>query len=78
VRDSVGLHTFLRRTTLRCTNDVCGWTGKGFHEITHELSPSGMANPTVTLPIADYALRREIMASAMDLDQGDMFDAMCG
>lgn len=73
VRNSVGLHAYLRSTTLHCTNVVCGWVGKGFHEMTHELSPSGMPNPAVKLPVADYVLRREVMASIDGSAQGDMF-----
>ncbi|MNP85343.1 hypothetical protein D3C76_1850450 [compost metagenome] len=43
-------------------------------EMTHEMSPSGMANPAVRLPVADVALRRAAMKSAND--QPDLLDQL--
>jgi hypothetical protein len=42
--------------------------------MTHEMSPSGMANPAVRLPVADIALRRAAMKSAND--QPDLLDQL--
>ena len=43
-------------------------------EMTHEMSPSGMANPTVKLPIANVAQRRAAMVTATD--QPDLLDQL--
>jgi hypothetical protein len=44
--------------------------------MTHELSPSGMANPAVQLPLADRALRRAAMMSATPTSQLDLLDSL--
>lgn len=74
IRTSVGVHIFLRETFLQCTNEACGWTARGQHEITHELSASGMPNQAVRLPLAPSALRRTVMSSTEGEFQKDMFD----
>ena len=61
IRTSEGTHIFLRVAYLQCTNEACGWSVRAEFEMTHEMSPSGMANPSVQLPIADCALRRTAM-----------------
>ena len=66
IRTSEGTHIFLRVAYLQCTNEACGWSVRAEFEMTHEMSPSGMANPTVKLPLADTALRREAMKQASD------------
>jgi len=58
IRSSKGSHIFLRIAYLQCTNEVCGWAARAEFEMTHEMSPSGMADPAVRLPIAGSALRR--------------------
>jgi len=69
IRTSEGTHVFLRIAYLQCTNEACGWSVRAEFEMTHEMSPSGMANPSVKLPLADVALRREAMTSnAAQLD----------
>jgi hypothetical protein len=66
IRTSEGTHIFLRVAYLQCTNEACGWSVRAEFEMTHEMSPSGMANPTVKLPLADTALRREAMKQTND------------
>jgi hypothetical protein len=63
IRTSDGTHIFLRIAYLQCTNEACGWSVRAEFEMTHEMSPSGMANPSVKLPLADIALRREAMTT---------------
>ncbi|WP_461531787.1 ogr/Delta-like zinc finger family protein [Pseudomonas sp. 210_17 TE3656] len=67
---------FLRVAYLQCTNEACGWSVRAQFEMTHEMSPSGMANPAVRLPVAPVVMRRQAMKSADDhpdlLDQLDM------
>lgn len=63
IRTSEGTHIFLRIAYLQCTNEACGWSVRAEFEMTHEMSPSGMANPSVKLPLADVALRREAMTT---------------
>lgn len=76
IRTSEGTHIFLRVAYLQCTNEACGWSVRAQFEMTHEMSPSGMANPAVRLPVAPVVMRRQAMKSADDqpdlLDQLDM------
>lgn len=58
IRTSEGTHVFLRVAYLQCTNEICGWSVRAEFEMTHELSPSGVANPDIHLPSAPIALRR--------------------
>lgn len=58
IRTSEGRHIFLRIAYLQCTNEACGWSVRAEFEMTHELSPSGMPNPAVSLPSAGSDLRR--------------------
>lgn len=74
IRTSEGTHIFLRVAYLQCTNEACGWSVRAEFEMTHEMSPSGMANPSVRLPIADIALRRAAMKTTND--QPDLLDQM--
>jgi hypothetical protein len=67
IRTSEGTHIFLRVAYLQCVNEACGWSVRAQFEMTHEMSPSGMANPAVRLPIADVALRRAAMKSSVPL-----------
>jgi hypothetical protein len=61
IRTSEGTHIFLRVAYLQCLNEACGWSVRAEFEMTHEMSPSGMANPAVQLPLACVALRRAAM-----------------
>lgn len=76
IRTSEGQHIFLRITYMQCTNEACGWAVRAEFQMTHELSPSGMPNPAVKLPVADVVIRRQAMKTANDqpdlLDQLDM------
>lgn len=76
IRTSEGTHIFLRIAYLQCVNEACGWSVRGQFEMTHEMSPSGMANPTVKLPVAPIAMKRLAMKTADDhpdlLDQLEM------
>ena len=74
IRTSEGTHIFLRVAYLQCTNEACGWSVRAEFEMTHEMSPSGMANPDVKLPIAYIALRRAAMKSADD--QPDLLEKL--
>jgi len=80
IRTSEGTHIFLRVAYLQCTNEACGWSVRAQFEMTHEMSPSGMPNPTVSLPVAPVAMRRQAMKPADDqpdlLDQLDMEAAL--
>lgn len=59
IRTSDGVHMFLRVAYLQCVNEACGWVCRAQFEMTHELSPSGMPNPSAQLPLAPKALRVE-------------------
>lgn len=79
IRTSEGCHIFLRIAYLQCQNEACGWTVRAEFQMTHEMSPSGMPNPEVRLPVAPIALKRQAMKSADDhpdlleqLEQMDM------
>jgi hypothetical protein len=74
IRTSEGQHIFLRITYMQCTNEACGWSVRAEFQMTHELSPSGMPNPTVCLPVANAALRRQAMKSTGD--QPDLLDQL--
>jgi hypothetical protein len=74
IRTSEGTHIFLRVAYLQCINEACGWSVRAEFEMTHEMSPSGMPNPTVKLPVAPMALRRLAMKSTDD--QLDLLDPL--
>ncbi|MBA1187547.1 ogr/Delta-like zinc finger family protein [Pseudomonas entomophila] len=74
IRTSEGTHIFLRIAYLQCVNEACGWSVRAQFEMTHEMSPSGMPNPTVQLPLAPIAMRRQAMRSADD--QPDLLDLL--
>ena len=74
IRTSEGTHIFLRVGYLQCTNEACGWAVRAEFEMTHEMSPSGMANPAVKLPIANVAQRRAAMVTATD--QPDLLNSL--
>jgi len=61
IRTSEGTHIFLRIAYLQCINEACGWSVRAEFEMTHEMSPSGMPNPAVCLPVAPVAIRRQAM-----------------
>ena len=71
IRTSEGTHIFLRVAYLQCTNEACGWAVRAEFEMTHEMSPSGMANPSVKRPIADGAFRRTAMKPEAPLPRGN-------
>lgn len=74
IRTSEGQHIFLRVAYVQCTNEACGWSVRAEFQMTHELSPSGMPNPTVKLPVADVVIRRQAMRKAAD--QPDLLDQL--
>jgi hypothetical protein len=61
IRTSEGTHIFLRIAYLQCVNEACGWSVRAEFEMNHEMSPGGMPNPSVRLPVAPVALRRQAM-----------------
>lgn len=75
IRTSEGQHIFLRNAYLQCGNEACGATYRAQFEITHEMSPSGMPNPSIQLPAAPVSIRREAMKVAGD-NQLDLLEAM--
>lgn len=75
IRTSDGQHIFLRIAYLQCTNEACGWSVRAEFQMTHELSPSGMANPTVRLPVAPSTLRRQVMRQEGE-QQLDLIDEL--
>lgn len=75
IRTSIGEHLLLRTAYLQCTNEACGATFRAAFEITHTLSPSAMPNPSIQLPMAPSAMRREAVRSLQgDDSQGDLLD----
>lgn len=76
IRTSEGTHIFLRVAYLQCVNEACGWSVRAQFEMTHEMSPSGMPNPSVRLPVATVALRRQAMKSATADDHPDLLDQL--
>lgn len=74
IRTSEGKHIFLRVAYLQCTNEACGWSVRAQFEMTHEMSPSGMANPTVKLPMATAGQRRAAMVT--QTHQPDLLDPL--
>ncbi|WP_238066577.1 ogr/Delta-like zinc finger family protein [Pseudomonas shirazica] len=76
IRTSEGKHIFLRIAYLQCANEGCGWSVRAQFEMTHEMSPSGMPNPTVCLPVAPVAMRRQAMQTAAADDQPDLLDQL--
>lgn len=61
IRTSEGVHVFLRIAYVQCTTEGCSWSARAEFQLTHELSSSGMPNPSVSLPAAPAALRRAAM-----------------
>lgn len=76
IRTREGTHIFLRIAYLQCVNEACGWSVRAEFEMTHEMSPGGMPNPSVRLPVAPVALRRQAMKSASQDDQPDLLDQL--
>lgn len=76
IRTSEGTHIFLRIAYLQCVNEACGWSVRAQFEMTHEMSPSGMPNPSVRLPVAPVAIRRQAMKSASQDNQPDLLDQL--
>lgn len=77
VRTSAGKHLLLRTVFLQCTNIACGATFRASFEITHALSPSGMPNPTISLPLAPALMHRQALKSLRgDDSQGDLLDEL--
>lgn len=75
IRTSEGQHVFLRIAYLQCTNEPCGWGVKAEFQMMLEMSPSGMPNPLVVLPVATHAQRRAAMRRD-DEQQLDLIDAL--
>jgi hypothetical protein len=72
IRTSDGVHVFLRVAYLQCTNEACGWGCRAQFEMTHELSPSGMPDPSVQLPMAPKAIRMQAWRTPADETQMDL------
>lgn len=79
IRNSTAQHPLLRTVWLRCESEACGFSAAARFEITHELSPSGMPRPGISLPPAPSAIRREALStyrSAYDERQIDLVDLL--
>lgn len=74
IRTSEGQHILLRIAYIQCTNEACGFVARAEFQMTHELSPSGMPNPAVRLPVANVVIRRQAMRTPGD--QPDLLDQM--
>lgn len=75
IRTSYGRHLLLREAYLQCTNEACGATFRAQFEVTHILSPSGMPNPAIDLPLAPSFMRRKAMvAMTGNEDQPDLLN----
>lgn len=72
VRNSIGMNELLREVYMECMNISCGATFSGHLEITHRLSPPAIANPRISLPVADSAIRRRAKMSVSDDRQMDI------
>ena len=66
VRNSTGLSALVRACYLQCLNLGCGATFKATYEITHRLSPPAVPNPSIHLPMADWAMLRSASRDATD------------
>lgn len=49
IRSSIQEHILLKTLFLQCRNVLCGFTGRGNIEITHEISPSAVPDCNVNL-----------------------------
>ena len=49
IRSSIQEHILLKTLFLQCRNVLCGFTGRGNIEITHEISPSAVPDCNVKL-----------------------------
>lgn len=78
VRASTEQHVFLRVMYLQCQFVPCSWSVRAEFQMTHELSPSGMDNPAISLPLAPSALLAKARQDNRDhahSNQLDMLDA---
>jgi len=77
IRSSVGQTPCFRSTYYQCQNLACGATFSGSVTIDYQLSPSGMAQPLMVLPIAPAIERmKALRESAKATDQLDLLDAL--
>ncbi len=72
VRNSSGLSQLVRACYLQCTNAGCGATFRANYEITHRLSLPAIANPSISLPMANWSMLKA--ASKVDQDNQMDFD----
>lgn len=68
-RTSERLHPLYSETMLICKNPDCGATFVGCDEITHRLSPPADPNPSIALPYAPTAARRNWLEEIGLLDE---------
>ena len=55
IRSSRKKHVLLKIMYLQCTNHECSWSGKANFEITHQLSPSSIPDPSINIPAVECA-----------------------
>ncbi|WP_093504970.1 ogr/Delta-like zinc finger family protein [Phytopseudomonas straminea] len=77
IRTSVGQTPCFRSTYYQCQNVACGATFSGSVTIDYQLSPSGLAQPLMVLPVAPAVERMKALRdNAKATDQMDLLAAL--
>ncbi|SFI43856.1 Ogr/Delta-like zinc finger [Pseudomonas argentinensis] len=77
IRTSVGQTPCFRSTYYQCQNVACGATFSGSVTIDYQLSPSGLAQPLMVLPVAPAVERMKALRdNAKATDQLDLLAAL--
>tara|TARA_B100000749_G_scaffold112107_1_gene85569 strand:- start:7672 stop:7971 length:300 start_codon:yes stop_codon:yes gene_type:complete len=75
IRTSEGQTACFRTVYYECTNLICGAKFSGTQSIDYQLSPSGLEQPLIQLPVAPHMERmRALRFSQPAADQADLFD----
>jgi len=77
IRTSVGQTPCFRSTYYQCQNVACGATFSGSVTIDYQLSPSGLAQPLMVLPVAPAVERMKALRdNAKATNQLDLLAAL--
>lgn len=77
IRTSVGQTPCFRSTYYQCQNVACGATFSGSVTIDYQLSPSGLEQPLMVLPVAPAMERMKALRdNAKATDQMDLLAAL--
>lgn len=77
IRTSVGQTPCFRSTYYQCQNVACGATFSGSVTIDYQLSPSGLAQPLMVLPVAPAVERMKALRdNAKATNQMDLLAAL--